>query len=157
MAKGKRVMAHFNEAINNIIFYNVEDYNKKYILLRKQGTKEYLIYNTKNNTYAKVGKFEAWHKIDTKLLTWNYSKVFFWVNSPFVTKFGTYGYNTLVKTYKQLLKLKEIKIKNKIRYKELMKALPFFKKIKVFFYYNLNVIEQERTLRKQIKRLKVIW
>lgn len=157
MEKKKEIVAHFNESLEKILFYTIEDYNKNYTLLRRQGTQEYLVYDNKCNTYAKVGKFSTWDKIDIYSLEWKFDRVFFWADSPFVTKYGSPKYDMLLKTYWQLLVLRESNIINMLEYANLMETLPLFEKIKLFLYYRFIIKYQERAVRRQMKGLKIIW
>ena len=63
----------------------------------------------------------------------------------------------LIKTYKQLLELREADIMNMLKYEELMDTLPLFERIKMFFYYKIVIKHQESVVRKQMKGLKIIW
>lgn len=157
MEKKKQIVAHFNETLEKILFYTIEDHNENYTLLRRQGTEEYLVYDKDSNTYAKVGRFNTWDKIDIYSLEWKFDRVFFWADSPFVTKYGSREYDMLIKTYKQLLELREADIMNMLKYEELMDTLPLFERIKMFFYYKIVIKHQENVVRKQMKGLKIIW
>lgn len=159
MKKKKQIVAHFNHALNKIIFYAVEDNKGDFTLLRKQGTYDYLVYDNDTNMYTKISEEEwkKWSKTSRYDHNWHYDRVFFWADSAFVTKYGHPDYNLLVETYKHLLNLREIDIQNRTQYKKMMYESNIFSRIKLYLYYKSVIKHQARVVRKEVKGLKVIW
>ena len=126
--KGQTI-AHFNEDLSNIIFYKIEDNNKEFILIREKGTKKYILYNNKENTYAEIDEFFSWDKLDINKYQFKFDRVFFLGDSPL----------------------------NLIHYKNLMEKLSFIDKIITTIYYKLIRRSYSGKIKRKIKELKVIW
>lgn len=154
--KGQTI-AHFNEDLSNIIFYKIEDNNKEFILIREKGTKKYILYNNKENTYAEIDEFISWDKLDINKYQFKFDRVFFWGDSPFVTDYALPDYSLYFKFYEYLLQIREAEVLNLIHYKNLMEKLSFIDKIITTIYYKLIRRSYSGKIKRKIKELKVIW
>lgn len=160
MSKSKEIVGTFNQEMNNIHFYEIESHYKKYTILRSQDGKSRLLYNRNHNNihvYADITNVIDYTKIDINDLAWDFSNVFFWADSPFVTEYGDPQYGVFLEMYKMLKMFRENMCVLRLEYETKMMTSTGFTKAMTWLAYNLNININESRMRKQLKRMKVIW
>lgn len=160
----KLIIGRFNKD-NKILFYSVEDSWKHYLIIKSQPSGDYYLYNRANKSLTKQS-FRILNVPDDKNIysslihddhyTWEYNKVFFEANSPFVDKCGLPEHKVLLKMYRSLEHL--IATDNQMR-KDL-EDIYYSHRIYYFILrlkMRYNMFKQNRALRKVIKEYRIIW
>lgn len=161
---GKQIVGRFDNKFNKIEFFEVVANYKEYTVLRKQGTKQYFIWD---NQYALLSdtielatepeKAKDYADIIAEERDWFYGNVFFWADSKFVSEFGFPHYDELKDIYKQLVKIrhKEHRINETIQ--QVRNEEGFFTYLKYTAIFKKFMRRQRKSIKMLIKEFKVIW
>ena len=153
----KQIVGTFNDEYDKIEFYEVLDSFKGYTVLKKSGAEDYYL-------YLEAGALSCEHYDNKETLirnldkvTWDFTKLFFWADSRFVTEYGKENYDILVSLYQsiQMVKLRNLDMDMVV---EEARAKGIFAYLYCKFYIALmNRRQRVVGMKKIIRELKIIW